>query len=71
MVSTVLYQIRNKKKIFIIHHDRIKLCEDRSLPNWVARVRAILYDDCEDTVIEGEDEYLADESPNLAKIVSN
>ena len=35
----VLYRIKDRKSESWIHHDRLKLCEDRELPIWVKRQR--------------------------------
>jgi hypothetical protein len=35
----VLYRIKDRKSESWIHHDRLKLCEDRELPIWLKRQR--------------------------------
>ncbi|CAG2219393.1 unnamed protein product [Mytilus edulis] len=42
--SPVLYKIKDRKTESWIHHDRIKLCEDRELPIWIKRMRNQLMD---------------------------
>ena len=37
-----LYTIQNRKKSKVIHHDRLKPCEDSSVPLWLQRKRHIL-----------------------------
>lgn len=37
--TPVLYKIKDKKRESWIHHDRLKLCNDRELPIWVKRLR--------------------------------
>ena len=37
--SPVLYRIKDRKKEEVIHHDRIKLCQDRNHPLWLSRLR--------------------------------
>jgi len=37
--SPVLYQIEGKRKAQVVHHDRLRICEDRSIPFWVRRKR--------------------------------
>ena len=37
-----LYTIQNRKKSKVIHHDRLKPCEDSSFPLWFQRKRHIL-----------------------------
>ena len=35
----MLYRIKDRKSESWIHHDRLKLCEDRELPSWLKRQR--------------------------------
>ncbi|CAG2207160.1 unnamed protein product [Mytilus edulis] len=42
--SPVLYKIKDRKTESWIHHDRVKLCEDRELPIWIKRMRNQLMD---------------------------
>lgn len=35
----VLYRIQGKKENKVVHHDRLKLCQDRDLPLWLKRLR--------------------------------
>ena len=37
--SAVLLEIKNNKKVCVIHHDTIKKCGDSDLPRWVERLR--------------------------------
>jgi len=37
--TPALYKIKDKKRESWIHHDRLKLCNDRELPVWVKRLR--------------------------------
>lgn len=39
VISTCLYGIRGRRRTTVMHHDRLRLCEDRSVPLWVRRVR--------------------------------
>ena len=59
VVSPVLYQIRDRKKLSVIHHDRLKLCKDRDIPMWMRRLRhRLLVPETEEI-----DEVSADPSP--------
>lgn len=49
VINSVLFEIAGQKKTRIVHHDRLKLCEDRSMPLWITRKREeILRQDLED-----------------------
>ena len=37
IVTKHVYRLTTKKNEFVIHHDRLKLCEDRELPLWLSR----------------------------------
>ena len=39
IMSAVLLEIKNKKKVCVVHHDTIKKCGDSDLPRWVERLR--------------------------------
>lgn len=34
-----IYTIRDRKKEHIIHHDKLKMCQDREIPVWLRRLR--------------------------------
>ncbi len=38
-LSSVLFDIRDRKKSQIVHHDRLKHCRDRFVPFWLKRLR--------------------------------
>jgi len=42
VLSPVLYKITGRKKELTIHHDQLKLCEDRNLPKWMKYARSRL-----------------------------
>lgn len=44
VLSPVLYRLITRKGTTVIHHDKIKLCEDRVVPLWVRRKRHSLLD---------------------------
>lgn len=37
VINPVLYEIEDRKKLYVIHHDRLKLCTDKDLPIWIQR----------------------------------
>ena len=39
VLSPVLYRIEDRKKASVIHHDRLKVCNDRAVPLWIRRRR--------------------------------
>ena len=39
VISPILYKIENRKRTLVIHHDRLKLCQDRVIPFWIRRKR--------------------------------
>jgi hypothetical protein len=39
VINPVLYEIEDRKKSYVIHHDRLKLCTDKDLPIWIQRRR--------------------------------
>ena len=64
VLSPVLYRIKGKKQELVTHHDNLKICEDRSIPIWMRRLRhkfmeldpSITYDESEE---EEDDQILA------------
>ena len=38
-LSPILYQIEGRRKNVIMHHDRLRPCEDREIPIWMRRKR--------------------------------
>ena len=39
VLSPALFRVKDRKGEYVVHHDRIKLCEDRGLPMWLKRLR--------------------------------
>ena len=39
IMSAVLLEIKNNKKVCVVHHDTIKKCGDGDFPRWVERLR--------------------------------
>ncbi|CAG2227664.1 unnamed protein product [Mytilus edulis] len=46
VLSPVLYEITGRKKEMVIHHDRIKQCDDEIVPLWIKRLRNRLFGQC-------------------------
>ncbi len=44
VVSPVLYRIEGHRKASVVHHDQIKICNDRVVPFWIRRKRHYLLD---------------------------
>ena len=38
-INNVLNRIQGRKGNKVVHHDRLKLCQDRNLPLWLERLR--------------------------------
>ena len=38
-LTEVLYRIEGQRKTSVVHHDRLKICEDRAIPLWMRRKR--------------------------------
>ena len=38
-LSPVFFRVRNQKREWIVHHDKLKPCHDRALPGWLRRLR--------------------------------
>lgn len=49
VINPVLYEIEDRKKSYVIHHDRLKLCTDKDLPIWIQRRRTNFIDQLKDT----------------------
>ena len=37
VISPILFEVTDKRKSFVLHHDRLKPCEDCSVPLWLRR----------------------------------
>ena len=63
--SPVLYTIQGQKYKSVIHHNRLRLCEDRRVPLWLRKLRTQVLDLDETVLDEGfdDDEYAA--SPDM------
>ena len=43
VLSPYLYEVQDRKKTLVLHHDRLKICEERAVPFWVRRKRHQLF----------------------------
>lgn len=69
ILSPVLYEIQKRKKVFVVHHDKLKSCYDRGLPNWLLHTRRRLLHD-ETTRVDENDSFSHDSdiSQNLTAL---
>ena len=44
VINPVLYQVRDRKQEYTLHHDLLKRCEDRTIPFWLRKMRHNLMD---------------------------
>ena len=35
VLSPILFRVCDRKKSYVLHHDRLKPCEDRDIPLWL------------------------------------
>ncbi|XP_071948705.1 uncharacterized protein [Antedon mediterranea] len=38
VLAPYAFRVRLRIKVFVIHHDKLKLCRDRDLPNWITNL---------------------------------
>ena len=56
MINSVLFQIEDRKRSWIVHHDRLKLCNDSELSIWLQRKRSLTEETGERQLTEPEEE---------------
>ena len=39
VISPALYKVRGRRDESVVHHDRLKICQDRHIPMWMRRLR--------------------------------
>ena len=44
VINPVLFHVKDRKKEYVLHHDRLKPCEDRVVPLWLQRMRHNMLD---------------------------
>ena len=66
--SPILFEVTDKRKSFVLHHDRLKPCEDHSIPLWLRRKRSKFLNNLDQEDPENEDdfclEWLFDNEPD-------
>ena len=55
VLSPILYRIKDRKRELVVHHDRLRICEDRFIPMWLRRLRHNLLD-LDDTLPDDQEE---------------
>jgi hypothetical protein len=48
VLSSSLYVVRGRRRYHVLHHDRLRLCEDRNIPHWVHRARSSVLNQAEE-----------------------
>ena len=56
VISPVFNRIKGLKREVVVHHDRLKLCMDRSIPMWMRRLRQHVLDMDETLPYEEDDD---------------
>ena len=72
VITPVLLWVRSRKKEQVLHHDKLKICEDRGIPMWMRRLRHQILD--LDTTIaydEAEQEEEDGSAQNVPKVDGN
>ena len=39
VLSPILYRLLGKRRSFVVHHDRLRACQDRTIPMWIRKKR--------------------------------
>ena len=50
VISPFLYRVEDRKRVMVLHHDKLKRCIDRAIPFWVRRRRHHILKDSEKQV---------------------
>ena len=68
VISPILFEVADTRKSFVLHHDRLKPCENRSIPLWLCRKRNEILNNLDQEDPENEDdfclEWLFDNEPD-------
>ena len=71
VITPVLLRVRSRKKEQVLHHDKLKICEDRAIPMWMRRLRHQILD-LDTTIAYDEAEQEEDGSAqNVPKVDGN
>ena len=60
VISPIIFEVADKRKSFVLHHDRLKPCEDRAIPLWLRRKRSKILNDLDQEDPENEDDFCLD-----------
>ena len=66
MLAPHLYKVQDRKKTLVLHHDRLKVCEERAVPFWVRRKRHQLFQS-EGTVLSPDEDAVATEEREVVE----
>ena len=66
--TPVLYKIKDRKRESWVHHDRLKLCQDREFPVWIRRMRNGVLKNHNLPGFDDKSEEELTESPNLSSL---
>ena len=71
VITPVLLWVRSRKKEQVLHHDKLKICEDRAIPMWMRRLQHQILD-LDTTIAYDEAEQEEDGSAqNVPKVDGN
>ena len=56
VVTPYLYRVADRRRTMVLHHDKLKLCEDREIPFWIRRKRHSLGMDADSDGSEVQEE---------------
>ena len=71
VLSPILFRIEDKKRSFVVHHDKLKICNDRTFPLWIRRKRQQVLDLDQTLLIPDTDDNIVDESSITNEDFSN
>ena len=71
VISSILYRVKNRKKTLVVNHDRMKLCRDKEMPNWLTRIRNSLLNIDSNLSVHVDDIDHVDSVPNVDSCLDN
>ena len=69
VINPVLFHVKDRKNEYVLHHDRLKPCEDRVIPLWLCRMRHNMLD--LDTTIAYDEAEQIEEMPSSTPLSSS
>ena len=69
VINPVLFRVKDRKNEYVLHHDRLKPCEDRVIPLWLRRMRHNMLD--LDTTIAYDEAEQIEEIPSSTPLSSS